>query len=605
MRPEPADTLLDAPVLTFQPTEARVQPAAMPLAADAAQDPTSAKALSRLAAAASSLAVDARSDKLRQAIAALNGRTVDPGVLSRVEALALEVLVDDPESTLAWRIMATAREKGGDFSTALHCFEQVLKRDPDAESIASDLGRVAFHLAMFEQAEALFRLHLGRYPDDMDAVNNLGCALRDQMKYADAVELLKDNLNRDPAQPVLWNNLATVLVAMGEAERGMIFFDEAVRLDPEYDKAIYNRANLKLLMGDAAGAIEDGRRALGIARNVTDRAMMELALSLSLLGDGQMEAGWQAYEARRDPAFADVTLYPIEADLWEPGAPLDGKRLLLMGEQGLGDEVMFASMIPDLVEALGPAGGLFVATEPRLVSLLQRSFPQAVIGAYRSGRLGHQTVRIAPFVDARTEGLDYWAPGAAPLRQFRNSVASFPARRSYLKPDPDRVVYWRKALAEVDDQPKVGLLWKSLVIDPARSRFFSGFGGWEPVLRLKGVTLVNLQYGDCALELEAAAAEGIRIWNPPGLDLKDDLDELAALTVALDLVAGPANATTNIAAACGAEVSLVSLPGAWPQLGTTGWPWYPQLRVFVADGCGMWASAINALAQDITRRFSL
>lgn len=605
MRPELTDPLLDAPGLTFQPTELRVQPAAMPLAAEAGQDPTSAKALSRLAAAASVLAVNARSDKLRQAIAALNGRTVDPEVLARVEALALEVLVDDPESTLAWRIMATAREKGGDFSTALHCFEQVLKRDPDAESIASDLGRVAFHLAMFPQAEALFRLHLAKHPDDMDVVNNLGCALRDQMKYAEAVELLKEHLNREPEQPVLWNNLATVLVAIGDADHGMIFFDEAVRLDPEYDKAIYNRANLKLLMGDTTGAIEDGRSALAIARNVTDRAMMELAVSLSLLGDGQVEAGWRAYEARRDPAFADVTLYPIEAELWEPGAPLEGKRLLIMGEQGLGDEVMFASVIPDLAAALGPEGRLFVATEPRLVSLLQRSFPQATIGAYRSGRLGHQTVRIAPFVDEKAEGLDYWAPGAAPLRQFRNSVESFPRRRAYLTPDTDRVAYWRKALAELDDRPKVGLLWKSLVIDPARSRFFSGFGGWEPVLRMQGVTLVNLQYGDCALELEAAAAEGIHIWNPPDLDLKDDLDDLAALTVALDLVAGPANATTNIAAACGAEVSLVSLPGAWPQLGTKGWPWYPQLRVFVAEGCGNWASAIDALAQDIARRFSL
>ena len=282
-----------------------------------------------------------------------------------------------------------------------------------------------------------------------------------------------------------------------------------------------------------------------------------------------------------------------------------GKRLLLVGEQGLGDEVMFSSVIPDLLEATGPDGVLYVATEPRLVPLFARSFPQAQIGPYVTGKLGHQTVRLARFADPVMAEIDYWAPSAAPLRQFRDSVASFPDRRSFLTPDAARVRHWKTVLGELDDRPKVGLLWKSLIIDPARSRFFSGFGAWERILRLEGITLVNLQYGDCSEELAAAEADGVRLWTSPGIDLKNDLDDLAALTVALDLVAGPANATTNIAAGCGAEVSLVSMPGAWPQLGTAGWPWYPQLRVFVADGCGQWDSAISGLAADIAGRFNL
>ena len=71
------------------------------------------------------------------------------------------------------------------------------------------------------------------------------------------------------------------------------------------------------------------------------------------------------------------------------------------------------------------------------------------------------------------------------------------------------------------------------------------------------------------------------VWTPPGIDLKNDLDDLAALTCALDLVVGQANATTNIAAACGAPTWLISTPGAWPKLGTDRYPWYPQVRVFI------------------------
>jgi len=101
------------------------------------------------------------------------------------------------------------------------------------------------------------------------------------------------------------------------------------------------------------------------------------------------------------------------------------------------------------------------------------------------------------------------------------------------------------------------------------------------VLRTEGVTFVNLQYGDCQQELNAAR-EGLAldVWNPPAIDLKDDLDDLAALVCALDLTIGPANATTNLAGACGAPLWLISTPAAWPRLGRADYPWYPQARVF-------------------------
>jgi tetratricopeptide (TPR) repeat protein len=593
-----SQTSLQAQAQQMEIVQAGPQPAAMPLAADASYDPVSPTALARLAAAAGQLQEGARSQKLNRAINLLREER-----LPEAEALALEVLQQDDSGVLGWRIMATAREKSGDYSTALFCLEQVFKRDPQTPGIENELGRVAFHLAMFPQAEALFRLHLERAPDDADALNNLACALRDQMRYDEAIDLLKAAIQEHLESPMLWNTLATLMVARGDTQNAMIFFDEAVRLDENYAKAIYNRANLKLLIGDGEGAIADGRRALSLATSVTDKAMMELALALSLLGDGQVDEGWRAYEARRDPHFNDVTLYPFDQPLWEPGMPLAGKSLLMLGEQGLGDEVMFSNVVPDLIEALGPEGRLYLAVEPRLVGLYQRSFPKVVVGPHATGKIGHQSVRIAPFAAPHLDQIDYWAPMAAPLRQFRNSPDAYPQRDRFLVVDPQRLAHWRAELAALGPQPKLGVLWKSLVTDPARSRFFSPFDNWAPVLTQPGLTLVNLQYGDCSAELAEAEARGIRLWTPPGIDLKNDLDDLAALCLALDLVVGPSNATTNLAAASGGQVSLVSLPGAWPQLGTPGWPWYPQLKVFVAERCGAWDSAIAALAQSIAQRF--
>ena len=106
-----------------------------------------------------------------------------------------------------------------------------------------------------------------------------------------------------------------------------------------------------------------------------------------------------------------------------------------------------------------------------------------------------------------------------------------------------------------------------------------------------------MQYGDCAAEIEWARRElGVEIWTPPGIDLKQDLDDIAALTSALDLTLGFANATSNIAAACGAPTWIISVPGAWTRLGTDHMPWYPQARVFSPARLGSWEATMATVA---------
>ena len=211
-------------------------------------------------------------------------------------------------------------------------------------------------------------------------------------------------------------------------------------------------------------------------------------------------------------------------------------------------------------------------------------------------------MRLAKFLE-EAEPADCWACLGAPMRRFRPSVEAFPDRAAFLKPDPTRVAYWRGVLDALGPEPKIGLVWKSLKLNSGRFRYYSPFDAWRPVLAATGVRLINLQYGDCSAELEQSWRElGVEIWNPPGLDLKDDLDEVAALSCALDLTIGTPNATTNIAAACGAPVWMIAAPDAWPALGTDRYPWYPSVRLFTASGGGCTATraevanALGALA---------
>ena len=102
-----------------------------------------------------------------------------------------------------------------------------------------------------------------------------------------------------------------------------------------------------------------------------------------------------------------------------------------------------------------------------------------------------------------------------------------------------------------------------------------------------------------------AKAQGLDIWNPPGIDLKADLDDVAALSSALDLFVGPMTATTNLAASCGVPAWVISMPDAWPRFGTDGFPCYPSVRLFPADGFGDWSGVMErigtALRSEIAR----
>ena len=129
-----------------------------------------------------------------------------------------------------------------------------------------------------------------------------------------------------------------------------------------------------------------------------------------------------------------------------------------------------------------------------------------------------------------------------------------------------------------------------------RRRYFSPFELWRQVLSTPGAVFVNLQYGDVSAELAEAEAAGLSLWTPPGIDLRDDLDDLAALTCALDLLVGPPNATCNLGAACGTEWWAITTPDSWPRFGTDHYPAYPSARIFPVDGFGDWTGVMGRLA---------
>ncbi len=588
-----------APELVHAPA-----PAAQGATGDAAS-PDAIRRLNRQLAGAKGLKTQRKVvEKLKAALAAVRTGDFELGARRALDALRL-----DETSGVAWHVLAICREKSGAFGQALQAYEAALKLLPNETDVAQDLGRLAQQLGYLEIAEKLLLKYLAAHPGHVEATNNLACVQRDQKRYGDAVETLKALLAVEPGSPVLWNTLGTVLSDQGDMSTALTFFEEALRLNPEFAKARYNRANARQPMGDAAGALEDLEAALPGAEGPYERAMMNMARAMLLMALGRIPEGFEAYEVRLDRNLPEAMRVAVDAPRWDPKTEaLAGKRLLIVGEQGIADEMVFGTCVGDAIEAAGPEGKVYLAVEPRLVGLFQRAFPAAEVGGHRSVKLDGRITRYVPFVEALEGGVDAWVPMASLLAVFRPTIDRFPEHRGYLPADPERVARWRTELDRLGPGLKVGLHWKSLVLNGSRARYFSNFERWKPVLTTPGAVMVNLQCGDVAEDLAAAEAAGVHIWTPP-IDLKDDLEDVAALSVALNLVIGPGIAGTNLAAATGAEAWMITAPDDWHFLGTDRYPFYPHLRFFRREAFDEWETtmgrmraALEALVADAAGR---
>ena len=529
-------------------------------------------------------------EKLKAGLMAIRAGDFELGAKRALDALKM-----DETNGLAWHVLAICREKSGDLGQALLAYEAALKLLPNETDVAHDLGRLAQQMGYLEIAEKLLLKYLAADPGHIEATNNLACVQRDQKRYGDAVETLKALLGVEPESPVLWNTLGTVLSDQGDMGTALTFFEEALRHDPAFAKARYNRANARQPLGDALGALEDVEAALPGAESPYERAMMQMARAMLLMTLGRIPEGFEAYEVRLDPHLPEAMRVAVDAPRWDPKTEdLRGKRLLIVGEQGLADEMVFGTCIGDAIAAVGPEGQVYVAVEPRLIGLFQRAFPAAVVGSHRSVRLEGRITRYVPFAEDLEGGVDAWIPMASLLAAFRPSIDAFPERRGYLVPDPDKVAHWKSELEKLGPGLKVGLHWKSLVLTGSRARYFSSFERWRPVLTTPGAVMVNLQCGDVTDDLAAAEAAGVSIWTPP-IDLKDDLEDVAALSAALDLVIGPGIAGTNLAAAVGGTAWMITAPDDWHFLGSERYPFYPHLRFFRRDSFADWEGAIDRI----------
>jgi len=522
------------------------------------------------------------------------------GDIVRATQWALKAVETDDTNPKAFHLLAMGLERMGHVHKALVTYERAFQLDPADPELLVNLGLTAWNLKMIEGAAKLFELYIAACPDSPLGYNNLGSVLCDLGRPDEGIEILRAAIYRMPGEAILWNSLGTVLAEAGRADESLIFYQEAIRLQPSFARGYHNLGYAYQHLGKLEEALTNYGLALDHVTDPTERLEASHSRSICMIGAGKLEDGFREYEIRNNERFRAYTHHVIKAPYWN-GEPVEGLKLLLVGEQGLGDEFMFANILPDVIRDLGPDGKLQIAVDPRLIPLFQRSFPAAEVGSYEDRTLidkdGNKALRFVPFAD-KDNVPDMWALMGSALGKYRKSLGDFP-HQQFLIPDPARVDEFRARLAKLPGK-KVGVCWRSMMLGAKRAKYFSDIEGWAPLLKTPGVSFVNLQYGDCADELaRAAERHGIVIHQMEGLDLRDDIDGAAALSAALDLVLSAPTAAAATAASVGTDVWFITAGRAWPQLGTEEYPWYAKTRVLWPEKFGDWGNLMPRVAAEL------
>jgi hypothetical protein len=279
---------------------------------------------------------------------------------------------------------------------------------------------------------------------------------------------------------------------------------------------------------------------------------------LALLALGDLAQGWRGYARRfEDPRFPFIRReWPWPG--WK-GEDLSGRTILLWGDQGIGDEILYSGMIREVARQ---AGACTVECAERLESLYRRSFPDIEIVARTKKS---QTMLGERKFDFHCSVLDLG-------RWLRPRLSAFPNRAAVLSPDVSRAAELRQMYRkERRDTTLVGLSWRSA--NPAfGSEKSAPLDAFSPLFKNPELTFVNVQYGDTADEVKAAEkAYGICIRSDPNINALRDLDALSAQLAALDFVVTVSNTTAHLAAALGVPTWLY-VPDGRKRL----WYWFDR-----------------------------
>jgi len=539
------------------------------------------------------------------------------------EAIALyeEAIRYNTENKDARIGLANALHEKDDPEASIAYFEDAAKRAPDAAGPLSHLGKALIDASKYKEAVAVLLKALQLQINFAPAHTNLGIAFQQMKMLDDALECHKTSLLLDPTDIYAQTKIADTYLLRKEYDKANEHYQQIIALAPKdpnsysklascyasyqdrYEEAIalFNRAleldpkhalthnNVGAIMfdhGDTAPAIEHFQQAIALKHNYLT-AIHNLALAQLL--QGNLKEGWRNHESRlevkeRREVYTVIHKLFSLIPKWDGIAPLEGKYILLMHEQGFGDSIQFVRYV-HLLLARGARVALHVK-DP--LARLFRSISDQIT-------LIRETDPLPK--------CDYaYVLMSLPHALGTDRVEDIPAYPSYLSAEPAEQAKWAAQLEQLAGPRRdlrVGFVWAGNPEHSNDRRRSLALNALMPLFKTAGIQFFSLQKGDPTADLNQLPA-GLPVYNIGGQF--EDFADTAAAIANLDLVICVDTSVVHLAGALGVRTwTLLPFTPDWRWLTEReDSPWYPNMRLFRQQSRGDWAGIIEKMTTELT-----
>ena len=485
------------------------------------------------------------------------------------------------------------------YDQASDIYRQILKLDSNDAVAHSNFANALQKQGSHQEAEKHYLIAIQLDPNNVVTCSNLGALYKEQKNISKAKEFYQKALKLNPNFAEAHNNFGLLLKEVKQFSDAETCYQNALNLNPKYSEAHNNLGELFREKKQFEQAKDCYQRALSIDTNYT---AVKWNLSLLQLALTNFSEGWKCYETRNhsentttSPVFPIVTTIQYQGE--NLNQDLKNKHLLIIPEQGVGDEVMFASVLPELADvvAQNPNIQITLACDPRLVELFERSFDFVnVIPSEPDNRYQN--------LDA---DLDYWMFIGSLPKFYRNDIKDFDKHQPYLKVDDTLLIKWQDRFKQLPHKLNIGISWIGGKTEENRADRSLILEKMFPILTKasQSANIINLQYGDHQQEIQDFKQKtGIITHDWEDADPLKDLDNFAAQIKALDLVISIDNSTVHFAGALGTK-TYVMLPfnqdWRWAEDRNDSY-WYPNIMtLFRQSQDGEWDEVIQNVANSI------
>ena len=470
--------------------------------------------------------------------------------------------------------------------------QKSLKQNPLDYIALNTLGLIYMAMEMFDKAQEAFNQSIKTNSNYFPSYNNLGRCYHLQHNRELALQYYNKALKINPNFKESINNIANYYTEAGSYKKALKYYFKALEKENNNPEILYNIGVAYAFLKDFNLAEEYYQKSTDINPN---DGKLNKNYSMLLLAMQRYREAWKLFDGRLgldEFKLKNNYIHNIKEKLLL-GNKLDtSKKILVVKERGVGDEILYGSMYPDFLKKYLNSK---IETDPRLISLFERSF-----------KIKGKFVPYSQFSKSKKElkQFDVILYAGSLGRVFRNRLSDFP-NKHFLNAETHKCNILKEKLKKITPKKKIGLSWWS------KNKTYGSDKSLDlnlllPLIEINKFSFINLQYGNTVDEIKAFNnSSKSKIINIDNLDLFNDFESIAALLKNLDLFISVSNSTAHLSAALGVPTWIIKPKSHavfhyWNQPNNTT-PWYPSIRLFSYKD--KWSTKISEIKSTLLKKF--